>query len=964
MRKASVSVDGKGITIGVMSNSFDRQPFSADNLSKATLDVIAGDLPGVDNEHYDEPVDVLMDYPYGEASDEGRAMMHIIHDVAPGAKLAFHASSLSPRNFEVGFKALAGLNGSNELIELDLKSNIIVDDISFVTEPFFGEGRISAAINAFTTAGGLHFTSAGNFGDNGFQAVFNPSSGVPETNFITSSLTKAHVFGTNSDGSEDYLQKISVIPGTYLIALQWKEGAASQVNELGALDDLDIYIVDDLGRLLVGSNRVNIAGDPTEVVVFRATGSGEANILITSANGDTTVPFRYIAFQSNGLTWEYDSSGTPTVSGHAMTENSVTVGAIRYNKTEPEVFSSFGGTLSDGSQVVTIDFAAPDGVDTNVGSIGIKYFTNGEPTDDTPEYPNFFGTSASAPSAAAAAALLQSALPTWYPDLSNPGKSSKSNSDVIDLFKQNVRDGSSVNPQAGAGMIDANKVFNSLAAQTSRITSFEFVPETDVDSASISTVKIKIIGEFLPVPTSTTEPVVFLDGEPVPFTVEDGVIYAEIPPFSGNPDLQIFTQPKEGSSGNGGFSEPYKFFQDGKNVLTITASPMTVKFGEAYKSKLTYTVEGIDLPEGDTSYASILNNLGFPDIALKTTVDDVDYPDVNNYPITPFFDGEFIDTDNDGVPDVYDQCPETPLDVTEVDAGGCSVTDRNVENFTPATTYKVNFVSDNLAIEKNNLVIRPKDITSATYGEKITVELDYSGYGITNDTGVESFDLIHNPEAFLNKIKSEHLKDFYVDETTGIAPVGIINNFKPGETFDALGVDRYQDILDLLENGSWISSENTFINRLEENPYRGGSYPVDSGIAERVYGLVNTDLGTGFINFNPLDFTAYLDEFAPDKSIENGQALGIINGQALGIINGQAIGIINGQALGIINGQAIGIINGQAIGIVNGQAIGIVNGQSLGIINGQAFGIINGRAFGIINNDSGLGNWCRYKRLQ
>ncbi len=947
-------VDGTGITIGVMSNSFNKQPFSAPNPSKATLDVIAGDLPGEGNEHYGTPVDVLLDYPFGEASDEGRAMMHIIHDIAPGAKLAFHASSLSPRNFEVGFKALAGLNESNELIELDLKSNIIVDDITFVTEPFFGEGRISAAINAFTDAGGIHFTSAGNFGDNGFQGVFNPSSAVPVTNFIDSNLTRAHVFGTNSDGSEDYLQKISVVEGTYMIALQWKEAAASQVNDLGALDDLDIYIVDDLGRLLVGSNRVNIAGDPTEVIVFRATGSGDANILITSANGDTSVPFRYIAFQSDGLTWEFETPGTPTVSGHAMTENSVTVGAIRYNKTEPEVFSSFGGTLADGNQLVAIDFAAPDGVDTNVGSIGTKYFSNGVPVDETPEYPNFFGTSASAPSAAAAVALLQSALPTWYPDLSNPGKSTKTVENVIDLFKINVGDGfSSDDAQAGAGMIDANKVFNSLAAQTGRITSFVFDPVTDSENASIKTVTIKIIGEFFPDldigdtydpnldPGDDNKPVVYLDGVAIAYTVgNDGEILATIPPFSGNPDLQIYTAPKDGSEGNGGFSEPYKFFQDGKNIITVTANPMTIKFGEEYKSKLTYTVEGIELPEGETSYATVLSNLGFPDIVLETPVDDVDYPDVNNYPIRASFDGSFVDTDADGVPDVYDQCPETPADALEVDSNGCTVAQKDAEDFTPATTYKVNFIAKNLAIEKNNLVIRPKNIENATYGEKITVELEYSGFGTTNDTGVESFELINDPEAFLTKITGEHLKDFYIDATTGITPVGIINNFKQGTALDPLGVDRYQDILNLLENGSWMSSENTFLNRVEAVPYRGEEHPEDEGYPERVYGFDNPDLENGFINFNPLDFTAYLDYYdtEPEGSIGNGKVLGIINGQRLGVINGQRLGIINGKVLGIINGRVLGVINGQRLGIINGQRLGVINGQRLGIINDSGLG--------------------------
>ena len=230
----------------------------------------------------------------GPASDEGRAMMHIIHDVAPGAKLAFHTGSLSPRNFEVGFKALAGDN------DLGVESNLIVDDITFITEPFFGEGRISAAIKAFSAAGGIHFTSAGNFADNGFQGVFNATTTQPINNNFLEATAQAHIFDADTG---DYLQEIAVkADETYMIVLQWDESSASQDNSIISDIDLDFYIVDDFGRLLVGNNRSNENGDAAEIMVFTATADGTANIMITSANGGTTVPFRYIAFQSFGLT--------------------------------------------------------------------------------------------------------------------------------------------------------------------------------------------------------------------------------------------------------------------------------------------------------------------------------------------------------------------------------------------------------------------------------------------------------------------------------------------------------------------------------------------------------------------------------------------------------------------------------------------------------------------------------------
>ena len=70
-------VDGTGITVGVLSDSYD-------NLRGASADVASGDLPS--------GVIVLKDLASG-GTDEGRAMLQIVSDVAPGAKLAFHTAA-------------------------------------------------------------------------------------------------------------------------------------------------------------------------------------------------------------------------------------------------------------------------------------------------------------------------------------------------------------------------------------------------------------------------------------------------------------------------------------------------------------------------------------------------------------------------------------------------------------------------------------------------------------------------------------------------------------------------------------------------------------------------------------------------------------------------------------------------------------------------------------------------------
>ncbi|MBD0824906.1 S8 family peptidase [Aestuariibaculum marinum] len=745
-------VDGTGVKIGVLSDSYD---MALGSPQYAALDVENGELPA--------DVEVLEDNKY-KSSDEGRAMLQIIHDVAPGASLAFHTATASPRQFEVGFNALK-----------DAGCDLIVDDITFITEPFFGIGRISENVQSFVgQLGKFHFTSAGNVANKGYQATFNSSPSTPLTNFIpTGTPTVAHVFGTKTDGTPDYLQKISVVPGTYLIALQWKEDVASQENQLGADNDLDIYIVDDAGRLLVGNNRVNVNGDPTEIIVFRSTGTGDANILITSANGPTNVPFRYIAFRTtgedgtaDGLSFpEYFGDGAPTVSGHAMTPESVTVGAVDYRFADnpvAEAFSSYGGLLKDGV-TLDVDMYAPDGGNTASTTIGQLATCD---TCDNDEALNFYGTSAAAPHAAAAMALLKSALPYWYPDGS--GASTFSDGQALSTFKNTAvnftaRDG------GNAQFLNTLNAFKSIAAQTANITSLTIL----TGNPGAEPITLSIIGKFFPSESEEPYPAkVFFEGNEITDiqVVSDTEIIAVIPEFTGNPDLKIYTEPKPGTEGNGGFSDPVKILPDGKYAINIVPNNAAFEYGQDIS--LSYYVQGLppeDIEDATLSFPEIMTALGFPEVILSSGADAKlalgEYPIVFDYVITPSF------------------AEELSTELSE--------------------KYQVNFVSGYidpdpdigkigyLTITKKDLTIMPEDVVY-TYGDAISIGFNYQfdGAGISDEDG------------FRLLIDETHANDF----KDGIPSKfqAVVNKFRAV-------VNDYD--LSFLNGGSWSASERTIQNK-------------------------------------------------------------------------------------------------------------------------------------------------------
>ena len=91
--ESGLSVNGSGIKVGVLSDSFN-------DLGGAAADEADGALPPASD------IQVLKDLSSG-GTDEGRAMMQIIHDIAPGADLAFYTAFDSEQDFANGILALA-----------------------------------------------------------------------------------------------------------------------------------------------------------------------------------------------------------------------------------------------------------------------------------------------------------------------------------------------------------------------------------------------------------------------------------------------------------------------------------------------------------------------------------------------------------------------------------------------------------------------------------------------------------------------------------------------------------------------------------------------------------------------------------------------------------------------------------------------------------------------------------------
>ncbi|RLD79649.1 MAG: hypothetical protein DRJ15_08945 [Bacteroidetes bacterium] len=855
-------VSGENIKIGVMSDSYNTKS----NGTAANDDVLREDLPGTGNLTNSIPVDVLLDYPYGVASDEGRAMLQIIHDVAPKAELAFRTGLISPVDFA---------NGIHELQQAGC--DIIVDDITYISEPFLRDGVVAQAVNDVVDLGVVYFTAAGNFGNKSFESPFVAGS-VPQ-----GLNGPAHNFA--GPGNEDIYQSITVTEGTYTIVLQWDDGLG---NELTGTD-LDIYLANDDGSRLFGFNRENIGGSAIEVLPFKVLDTAHTNIVIVNNAGPDPVNMKYVVFRGEITFNEYFDASVSTIVGQANAEKAITVAAVLYSNTPaygvypPTVasFSSVGGTIIDGSDRNKPDITAPNGVNTTVDL--------GGPNFDNDPFPNFFGTSASAPHVAGVAALLLQAKAKFY----DPGET-LSPVEIKDILQATAVDMESpgFDPLTGAGLVNATDALLTLASPSPLIT--DIVYDTTLNPGE-DTISLTVIGQYLTGGSQIYFNGLLLEGSS---TVSVDMVTGTIPPFDERyPAIQVYNPPNTQTNGtDGGVSNPLYFST--KPTIVVNIADASKKYAEVLPDfDALYSVESVngtyslnDFGLSELEIARVLS------ISLITVANDTS--NVGLWEIKPSME--------DPLNPLSNTLPTDPIDTNLL------------------YNFDFDLINGLLSIDKLDLTIIPKD-TTIIYGDTL-YGFDY--YYIYNNDTIDPANnvLISEPvnQAVLNALRQSHATAL-VNAVATVRATALVNGAgEPLLDSAALANTSFFISNAVVSQRATALVNGTLLGALELLNAIGASSAtalVNAIATVRATALVNGQASvmaygtaTALVNYGALVNAAGLGTSSATALVNSENINDNTNSGAVIILGEGDILILSGDSIGDVAISSINVITGNTVG--------------------------------------------------
>jgi len=356
-------LDGSGVTVAVWDFGFGGyKAWLGRELPPADRVVTRGFGLPVTGDPREDPEDAA----------HGTAIAELVHDVAPGAMLYLIATDTDDDAIE----ALEWM--------IDESVDIVVASIS--VEDYcidVGASRYEPVLERMRDAGILVVVAAGNEGLSHWQGPFVDTDG-----------DGLHEFAPGDEGLEVELYRGESID----VILQWDDPCRPSKN------DFILRAVDRRGRIVAEGDYDNALDGPYEDLYAEARWDGTYTIEVERYSGDGDAFLDLV--WSNGPEFEYAmregsvSYFQPTVSPYVMT-----VGAVNWKTFELESTSS-GGPTKDGR--IKPDLVAPTCVVTAA--------YGGRPSEYIEYTCGFEGTSAAAPHAAGAAALVKQAFPQFTAD--------------------------------------------------------------------------------------------------------------------------------------------------------------------------------------------------------------------------------------------------------------------------------------------------------------------------------------------------------------------------------------------------------------------------------------------------------------------------------------------------------------------------------------------------------------------
>lgn len=409
-----ISVDGSGISIGIISTSFNA-------LGGANVDVENGDLPGNTNP-FDRkvPVKILRDLNKDSAfaTDEGRALAQIIHDVAPGSEILFHtaASNQGSNSF------VSNVSFSEAVISLSEAGADIIFDDAILLDSLFKDGIAARAVTQAVNDGLVYLSSAGNNGSISYESMFRKG----EEFSFNGSRFETHDFDPGP--AVDSFQEIEVSEdGTLLRPLfsfyeKGKSGSASDLPTLLLLDRPKLPLDSSNVKAFSVLSSKDVSAEAFGSFAYPAEKDEELYYSIVREKNKEIgehLKVKWVS-TSNGLdrniVYEYVDplSGKATIYGQANAEGGIAVGSASNDGTEYDNFASRGGVPILFDEMGNLlpnpiirrkpDVIGPDNVMTA--------FPEGSPFNP------FIGTSAAVANVAGVVALMEQAA--GGPDVLSP----------------------------------------------------------------------------------------------------------------------------------------------------------------------------------------------------------------------------------------------------------------------------------------------------------------------------------------------------------------------------------------------------------------------------------------------------------------------------------------------------------------------------------------------------------------